>query len=167
MTLRTWMKITGVLLIILGVIHAVYAPLLMPLYGVAETFAPLVEDPLSRLFWTTSAFLRLFGALMLTTGIVVWFLRDVITLYERRLALGMAVGLGAAAVVSFVETVSTWNAAGGWILTTLFALLAAGFGYGALFPTVIVPAPDEIIELERDIHRHKEHPEEHHPPAGS
>lgn len=160
MSLRFWMTITAVVFAIAGLLLALLPVNLLLLFGFPAPPPPFIpENPAALTAWNAVAFARMCGVLLFALGVLLWMIRAGIQLRARRAAAaGLFIGIATAAAFSFIQQVTIWRTAAGWVLFAVFLVLAVGYGYWALFPRVIVPEPDDVLELERASLEHHEAP---------
>lgn len=162
MSLRIWMMISAVIFVVVGAAFALFTPNLLALFGMTELPPFIPESPDAVLAWSAVTFARLFGVMLFALGTLLWFLRSGIAWRARRsAAVALFIGVATAAAFSFVQQVTIWRTAAGWLLFGVLLVLAVGYAYWAFFPRVIVPEPEDVLELERTTPQ--DHPESNGP----
>jgi hypothetical protein len=126
------MTLNALIFIGLGIAFALYAPLMVALFGVLR-----FSGGEAGLYWYTASFARLFGTALFGFGFLVMAVRNLgepgpnrISVENRRgiisaLLLANIVGL----FVTVTQQYTVWTAAGGWVAILVFLLLAIGYGY--------------------------------------
>jgi hypothetical protein len=132
MKLNNLMTFNALLFIALGIAFALYGPLMIAMFGVAQ----LTQGD-ALLYWYAVSFARMFGAGLFGFGFLIWAARNFETgegragsVETRRgilfaLLLANALGLFVAATQHF----SVWQSAGGWFTIGVFLLLILGYGF--------------------------------------
>lgn len=150
MSLRTWITISAVVFIVTGALFALFTPDMLASFGMSELPPFLPEGPDAVAAWSAVTFARLFGVVLFALGMLLWFLKTGITWRARRkAAVALFIGVATAAAFSFVQQVTIWRTAAGWVLFSVLLVLAVGYAYWSFFPRVIVPEPEDVLELER------------------
>jgi hypothetical protein len=120
----------AILSIGLGIAFALYAPLMISLYGILD-----VQDGNVQQYWQTASFARMFGAALFGMGFLIYSLRGLFesasTLPETRrgilfaMLLANLIGIFTAAT----QQASVWNTLAGWVTVGVFAVLLLAYGY--------------------------------------
>jgi hypothetical protein len=122
--------LNAILFVALGNGFALYGPLMINFYGVQE-----VEGGTAPMYWYVASFARLFGAVLLGFGLLIWSTRDqlenpLVTAQDRqRLLLALLLGNAIALIVALTQQASIWGHPAGWITAGVFLALLLGYGY--------------------------------------
>jgi hypothetical protein len=123
-------SVNAVLFIALGIGLTVYAPNLLSFFGVAN----LPEDyPL--LYWTVAAFARMFGAVLLTLGLMLWGVHKLFqdgaepAQARRDILFSLVLGFIILSVAALTQQSSVWGSVTGWLITGMFVIFAIFYIY--------------------------------------
>ena len=136
MKLTQIISINGVMAIALGIALAVYAPLVMAAFGIADTPS---EDII--LYWNVASFMRLFGATMFGYGILLWSLRSLISnpyvsaSTLRGVLFGLLLTNGLGLFVAISQQFAVWQSTAGWLLVAIYAVFVLLYAYFLLTMT--------------------------------
>ena len=129
LTLSRWITINAILMMALGIAFALYGPLMLAFFGIAD-----IPSQEVILYWNIASFARLFGAGMFSLGLLLFALRAPIAQGElsgasqRGVIFSLLLGNLLAAIVALTQQASVWNIWAGWVLSLVFALLTIGYG---------------------------------------
>lgn len=129
LTLSRWITINAILMMALGIAFALYGPLMLAFFGIAD-----IPSQEVILYWNIASFARLFGAGMFSLGLLLFALRTPIAQGElsgpsqRGVIFSLLLGNLLAAIVALTQQASVWNIWAGWVLSLVFALLTFGYG---------------------------------------
>ncbi len=129
LTLSRWITINAILMMALGIAFALYSPLMLAFFGIAD-----IPSQEVILYWNIASFARLFGAGMFSLGLLLFALRTPIAQGEltgpgqRGVIFSLLLGNLLAAIVSLTQQASVWNVWAGWVLSLVFTLLTIGYG---------------------------------------
>ena len=125
MKLSQLFTINAMVFIGLGIAFALYAPLMIAMFGIQET------EGSTAMYWYTTSFARLLGAALFGFGFVLWALRHQTSSPAMRtgvtLALTISYTLGF--VVAITQQVSIWGTPYGWITAGVYLALIASYTY--------------------------------------
>jgi len=125
MKLSQLFTVNAMVFIGLGIAFALYAPLMMAMFGIQES------EGSSVMYWYTTSFARLLGAALFGFGFVLWALRHqtpspgVGTGVTLALTISYTLGF----VVALTQQTSIWGTPFGWITAGVFLALSACYGY--------------------------------------
>lgn len=134
MNLRYIFTINAIVWMGMGIAFAVYAPLAMALWGIAD-----IPQANVFFYWNVASFIRLYGAALFGAGLLLLSARDMMlsvdtqTNRHRRLASAMALGNVLGLFVSITQQVQVWNRPAGLVLIGIYGLFA--FLYGVILLT--------------------------------
>jgi hypothetical protein len=132
MRLRVLMIVSAVVLVVVGVALAGWAPVLFPQLGIPALPSPNASAPDTLGLWRLAAFVRLFGILLAAFGLLLFALRDLAEQRTVRNVTSMiALGSGLVVVIAVTQQIafdSTFSGA----LAALFGVMALAFGWMAL-----------------------------------
>lgn len=123
-------SINAVFAIALGIAFAVYAPLVMASFGIADTPS---DDII--LYWNIASFMRLFGATLFGYGILLWSLRSLISKTDvsastlRGVLFGLLLTNGLGLFVAISQQFAVWQSTAGWVLVVMYAVFVLLYGY--------------------------------------
>jgi hypothetical protein len=119
MRLHFWMNINALLYIAIGIAFFLYAPLMLNFYGILESSST------TRTYWFSTSFARLFGAAIFGTGLLIFSIRNLISLLadKRSLIFVLILINLVGTVVSITQQVSVWGTLMGWITAALFLVM--------------------------------------------
>lgn len=129
LTLSRWITINAILMMALGIAFALYGPLMLAFFGIAD-----IPSQEVILYWNIASFARLFGAGMFSLGLLLFALRAPMAQGElsgpsqRGVIFSLLLGNLLAAIVALTQQASVWNIWAGWVLSLVFALLTIGYG---------------------------------------
>lgn len=129
LTLTRWITINAILMMALGIAFALYGPLMLAFFGIAD-----IPSQEVILYWNIASFARLFGAGLFSLGLLLFALRTPIAHGElsgpsrRGVIFSLLLGNLLAAIVALTQQASVWNVWAGWVLSLVFAILMIGFG---------------------------------------
>lgn len=125
MKLSQLFTVNAIVFIGLGIAFALYAPLMLGMFGILESEGSTV------MYWYTTSFARLLGAALFGFGFVLWALRRQSTLPGVRtgVSLALTISYTLGFVVAITQQVSIWGTLYGWITAGVFLVLTAGYAY--------------------------------------
>jgi hypothetical protein len=113
--LRRFLALAAIITLINGVLYTLIPDKLLPNYAIAVASGSVLG-------------FRLFGASLLTFGLILWFLRDSREWIARRgLLIGASVGNIAGLIVSTVATINGAMNGAGWLFVATYGLLLLGY----------------------------------------
>lgn len=130
LTLSRWITLNAILVMALGIAFALYGPLMLAFFGIAD-----IPSQEVILYWNIASFARLFGAGLFSLGLLLFAIRTPIAQGEfsgpsrRGVIFSLLLGNLLAAIVALTQQASVWNNWAGWVLSILFAGLTLGYGY--------------------------------------
>lgn len=130
LTLPRLITFNAIVLIALGIAFALYSPLLLALFGIAD-----IPSQEAILYWNIASFARLFGAGLFSLGLLQFALRAPVAKGElsgqnqRGVIFALLLGSLLSTIVALTQQASVWNIWAGWLLSAVFALLTCGYGY--------------------------------------
>jgi len=134
MTLNRLTVINAVLAVVFGLAFALGGPALLPLYGASYIPTPIASDANAMAFWAGMAFTRMFGAALLGSGVLLWFVRYISDMAIQRIVAGsLFMAMGFMIFISLTQQIAIWNSMVGWVTVGVLILLALGYGYCFLF----------------------------------
>jgi hypothetical protein len=116
-------SVNAVLFIALGIGLTLYAPNVLSYFGVAD-----LPGDNALLYWTVAAFARMFGAILLTLGLVLWGVRSLFqTNFDpaqsrRDVLFSLALGFIIICITALTQQASVWGSIAGWLITGMFAI---------------------------------------------
>ncbi len=115
--LKRFLALAAIITLINGISYTLIPGALMPNYG-------LQPSPAAELGF------RLFGAALLTFGLILWFLRESREwIAIRGLLIGASVGNIAGLIVSVSATIAGVMNGAGWLFVLTYGLLLLGYAY--------------------------------------
>ena len=130
LTLPRMITFNAILMMALGIAFALYGPLMLAFFEIAD-----IPSQEAILYWNIASFARLFGAGLFSLGMLLFALRSPVAKGElsgqsrRGVIFSLLLGNLLTTIVALTQQVSVWNAWAGWLLSAVFALLTAGYGY--------------------------------------
>lgn len=122
--------LTAILAVVCGLTFVLWSPMLLPLFGVSQIPVPVAGDVSAMSFWQSAAFARVFGALLVSFGLLVWTVRRVVeTEAGQPLIFALSVGCGFVSLISLTQQIAFWETGAGKLVVFGFLGLAIGYGY--------------------------------------
>jgi hypothetical protein len=113
--LKRFLALAAIITLINGVLYTLVPGALLPNYGIQVTSGAVLG-------------FRLFGASLLTFGLILWFQRDAREWVARRgLLIGASVGNIAGLIVSGWATINGVMNGAGWLFVATYGLLLLGY----------------------------------------
>jgi len=115
------LTINAILFIALGIGFTLYGPNLLAYFGVSE----LAGDNF-LLYWNVAAFARMFGAMLLSCGLILWAVRSIFNdsidkaQVRREILFSLVLGFMIATIAAITQVSSVWGSIAGWVLSGLF-----------------------------------------------
>jgi hypothetical protein len=126
MTLPRITLINAVAWIGLGIAFTLYAPLTMAFFRI-----PDISNGSVLMYWNVASFIRLYGATMLSLGLLLLAVRSLLLIpgipaaQQRGVLSALILGNLIALIVAIVQQFSVWNQAAGWTLIVLYLVILA------------------------------------------
>ena len=130
MNRSTLLNINAIVNMAAGIAFTLYGPLMMRLFGIPDIPS---EDVL--LYWNVAAFGRLFGATMFSFGLLIFSIKRIAETAKfsesawRNIFLALILSNIILSVTAITQQVSAWQSPAGWVLTTYFTGLIAGYSF--------------------------------------
>jgi hypothetical protein len=130
MKLSQILTINAILFIAAGIGFTLYAPNVLAFFGVAE-----LPGDSQELYWNIVAFARMFGAILLSVGLLLWSLRGIVqgiqdkSQIQRDILFSLVFGFIIVTITALTQQASVWGSLAGWIVTAVFALFTLIYGY--------------------------------------
>lgn len=127
MNLKNLLRINAFLFIGAGIAFALYAPLVLGMYGI------LGAEGDTLLYWYSTSFARMYGAALFGFGFLVWAVSNLPEIVQpgsaarRAVILAMILANSLGLFVAVTQQVSIWGSAAGWITTGVYLLLLCGY----------------------------------------
>lgn len=124
------LTINAVLFIAAGIGFTLYGPNFLAYFGVTE-----LSGDNQVLYWNIAAFARMFGAILLSCGLLLWSLRGVAqdnlekNQLLRDILFSLVFGFIIVTITALTQQASIWGSAAGWIVTAVFAFFTLMYGY--------------------------------------
>lgn len=140
MKIQNLISINGGLYIALGIGFTLYAPNLLAYFGVGD-----LPGDNYLLYWNIVSFARMFGAVLLTFGLILWSLRKVFSESSvapgtrREILFSLILGHTILIITVLTQQSSVWGSVAGWIISLIFLVFFALYIY---FLVKGEPAPD-------------------------
>lgn len=121
MKLSNILSINGGVFIALGIGFTVYAPNLLAYFGVSD-----LPGDNYILYWNIVSFARLFGAVLLTCGLMLWSIRKIIgasdsdQAHKREILFSLVLGNLVIVITAVTQQSSVWGSPAGWLITGVF-----------------------------------------------
>lgn len=132
MSVERLTRLASLVLIVLGIVLAGWGPMVAPAFGVPAGPAPELAGSGSTGWWGLAAFVRLFGAVLLVLGAVLWAVRPSVgEVGRKRFAATMAVALLLTGLVALLQQIAVWETTAGLALAALFVVLGLAYGWTA------------------------------------
>jgi hypothetical protein len=113
--LKRFLALAAIITLINGVLYTLVPGALLPNYGIQVTSGAVLG-------------FRLFGAALLTFGVILWFLRDSREWTARRgLLIGASVGNIVGLIVAAWATINGVMNGAGWLFVVTYGLLLLGY----------------------------------------
>ena len=127
--MRVINRAAGVLVVLAGLFLAGWGPRAFELVSGWTLPAPTVADQTAMAIWSGVAFARVFGALLVSVGLIVWAAN---ARAPRASVFQGIVCIGAlfAALITSTQQIAIWTNSVGWALVALFGIIAAVAGLG-------------------------------------
>jgi len=130
LTLPRFVTINAILAMALGIAFALYGPLMLAFFGIAD-----IPSQEVLLYWNIASFARLFGAGLFSVGLLLFALRTPLAKRElssqsrRGVIFSLVLGNLLTTIVLLTQQASIWSTATGWILSAVFSLLTLGYAF--------------------------------------
>lgn len=130
LTLPRLVTINAILAMALGIAFALYGPLMLAFFGIAD-----IPSQEVLLYWNIASFARLFGAGLFSVGLLLFALRTPLAKRElssqsrRGVIFSLVLGNLLTTIVLLTQQASIWSTATGWILSAVFSLLTLGYAF--------------------------------------
>lgn len=130
LTLPRLVTINAILAMALGIAFALYGPLMLAFFGIAD-----IPSQEVLLYWNIASFARLFGAGLFSVGLLLFALRTPLAKRElssqsrRGVIFSLVLGNLLTTIVLLTQQASVWSTATGWILSAVFSLLTLGYAF--------------------------------------
>jgi signal transduction histidine kinase len=127
MIYRNLMTAAAVFLLVLGIFFALWGPMTLPYLGNGSLPTP-AQQYLTA--WSAISFTRLFGAMLLTVGLIAWAVRKLDHPEDQR-SIGLAFFIGSLFLlfIALTQKFTMWAPNSGWIAIFIIAMLPLSFGY--------------------------------------
>jgi hypothetical protein len=128
--LHQFVLIHAIISIILGIAFALYGPIMVRMFGILDF--PGAEG---ALYWFTTSFARLLGALLFGFGFLLWAVRDMLSIESlpaekaQRTALALLLGTVMVSFVAVTQQWQVWVTLAGWVTIALYIFLTLGYTY--------------------------------------
>lgn len=130
LTLPRLVTINAILAMALGIAFALYGPLMLAFFGIAD-----IPSQEVLLYWNIASFARLFGAGLFSVGLLLFALRTPLAKRElssqsrRGVIFSLVLGNLLTTIVLLTQQASVWSTSTGWILSAVFSLLTLGYAF--------------------------------------
>ena len=130
LTLPRLVTINAILAMALGIAFALYGPLMLAFFGIAD-----IPSQEVLLYWNIASFARLFGAGLFSVGLLLFALRTPLAKRElssqsrRGVIFSLVLGNLLTTIVLLTQQASVWSTSSGWILSAVFSLLTLGYAF--------------------------------------
>jgi hypothetical protein len=130
MKLSQVLTLNAILFIAAGIGFTLYSPNVLAFFGVPE-----LPGDSQELYWNIVSFARMFGAVLLTCGLLLWSLRSGAqvsaerTQLPRDILFSLVFGFIILTVTAITQQSSVWGSPAGWIITGVFALFSLIYIY--------------------------------------
>jgi len=120
MKLSNLLKGNAILFVAAGIAFALYAPLMLGMFGILE------EEGSAALYWYATSFARLYGTALFGFGFFIWAVQNMVDKksvppeINSRIALALLLANLITLVVTLTQQVSIWGTAAGWITSGTF-----------------------------------------------
>ena len=128
MKLTSLILFNAVLFIILGIAFSLYGPIMIDYFGMLA-----ISGADGAAYWFTASFARLLGAALFGYGFLLWAVQNILSGNDipaeqrRKLTLALLIGNILALFVAVTQQWQVWVNLAGWLISGIFALLAAGY----------------------------------------
>jgi predicted membrane-bound spermidine synthase len=115
------LTINAAIFVALGIGFTLYGPNILAYFGVSD----LAGDNF-LLYWNVVAFARMFGAMLLSCGLILWAIRGIFddttdkAQVCQEILFSLVLGFLIAAVAAITQVSSVWGSIAGWVLSGLF-----------------------------------------------
>jgi hypothetical protein len=127
--MRVVNRAAGLLVVAVGLFLAGWGPVAFELLSGGTLPAPAVNDRTAMAIWSGVAFARVFGALLVSVGLIVWA-ANARTPRDGVFKAIVCAGALFAALITSSQQIAIWTNSVGWVLVALFCLIAAVSGFG-------------------------------------
>jgi hypothetical protein len=130
MKLSQVLTINAVIFIATGIGFTLYGPNVLAFFGVAD-----LPGDNQELYWNIAAFARMFGAILLSSGLLLWGLRGITrdnldkNQLIREILFSLVFGFSIITITAITQQASIWGSVAGWIVTAVFAIFTLIYGY--------------------------------------
>ena len=128
MNYKRLLLINSIVFIGAGIAFCLYAPLALAFFQITE-----IEGISTIAYWYIVSFVRLFGAVLFSTGLILWALsssvKELTAQSRSGLLYALIIGNIIAVITILTQQVSIWQSALGYILIIIFAGFLFGYGY--------------------------------------
>jgi hypothetical protein len=130
MKLSQVLTLNAILFIAAGIGFTLYAPNVLAFFGVPE-----LPGDSKEFYWNIASFARMFGAVLLTCGLLLWSLRGGLkdaedkSQAQRDILFSLVFGFIIITITALTQQSSVWGSLAGWIVTAVFALFALIYIY--------------------------------------
>src|SRR5262245_30551318 len=129
MVYRSLMTLTAALALIVGIYFYLWGPMALSYVGDGFVFPlPITQENLK--IWSAISFTRLFGAMLLTVGLIAWMARKLDRPEDQR-RIGLAFFIGGLLLffMALGQQIAIWGTTSGWIAVSMTAAFTLNFGY--------------------------------------
>ena len=128
MNYKRLLLINSIVFIGSGIAFCLYAPLALALFQITE-----IEGIGTIAYWYIVSFVRLFGAVLFSTGLLIWAfsssLKELSAQSRSGMLYALIIGYTIAVITILTQQISIWQSTLGWILIIIFAAFLFGYGY--------------------------------------
>ncbi len=123
MKLSQILTVNAIIFLAIGIGFTLYAPNVLAYFGVSD-----LPGDNALLYWNIVSFARMFGAILLTCGLLLWglrgaFLEDKKPIQLRRDVLfSLVLGFIIVSITALTQQSSVWASSAGWIITAIFMI---------------------------------------------
>lgn len=124
MKLSKLLPMNGFIFLALGIGFTLYGPNVLAYFGVQDISGLEVD-----VYWTVVGFARMFGAILITFGLVLTGLRSLflespdVGQARREILFSLVLGMVISTIAALTQQASVWGTLAGWALTGLFLIL--------------------------------------------
>jgi hypothetical protein len=124
------LTVNAILFIAVGIGFTLYGPNILAFFGVPDLPG---DNP--HLYWNIASWARMFGAILLTCGLLLWSLRGGVQIaadkgqFQREALFSLALGFIIITITALTQQASVWGSIAGWILMAVFVVFALIYIY--------------------------------------
>ena len=128
MTYKRLLILNSIVFIGLGIAFCLYAPLMLAFFQITD-----IQGIETIAYWFIVSFARLFGAMMLILGLLLWALgsqsNEVSASTHRGIIFAILIGYTITTITILTQQISVWQSTAGWILLAILTAFLVIYGF--------------------------------------